>query len=162
MKVLDMQDLIVPLFKLPQPNFGTSTIEIRPVFQAELKQTAGWVRQRFGDGWANEFEFAARLDPVSSYVALQDKSMLGFACNHAAAKGVFGPTGVSESARGKGIGKQLLFRALTDMRAQGFAYAIIGGVGPIEYYKQIVGALEIGDGEMSFLNTILPKTSPNR
>ena len=47
------------------------------------------------------------------------------------------------SARNKGVGKALLFACLEDMRAQGFAYAIIGGVGPAEFYAKTVGAVAI-------------------
>ena len=50
---------------------------------------------------------------------------------------------VSAEARNKGVGKALLFACLEDMRAQGFAYAIIGGVGPAEFYAKAVGAVAI-------------------
>ncbi len=55
-------------------------------------------------------------------------------------KGFFGPTGVDESARGKGIGHALLLKTLLDMRDQGYGYAIIGGAGPVDFYQRSVGA----------------------
>jgi len=51
---------------------------------------------------------------------------------------------VSEACRGMGVGKALLYDTLDAMRAKGYAYAIIGGVGPLEFYKKTVGAIEIG------------------
>ena len=64
-------------------------------------------------------------------------------CWDATAANFFGPTGVHPRARNKGVGKALLFACLEDMRAQGFAYAIIGGVGPAEFYAKAVGAVAI-------------------
>ena len=40
----------------------------------------------------------------------------------------------------KGIGKVLLLKSLYAMREQGYGYAIIGGVGPAEYYARTVNA----------------------
>jgi GNAT superfamily N-acetyltransferase len=45
-------------------------------------------------------------------------------------RGFFGPAGVAESARGFGLGKALLMKALEALREIGHAYAIIGGVEP--------------------------------
>ena len=44
-----------------------------------------------------------------------------------------------------GIGRALLLRSLAAMRAEGYAYAVIGGVGPQEFYKKCVGAMLIPD-----------------
>ncbi|HMO55107.1 MAG TPA: hypothetical protein PJ994_11425, partial [Tepidiformaceae bacterium] len=59
----------------------------------------------------------------------------------------FGPTGVAESQRGSGIGKVLLLQCLESLAAQGYAYAIIGGVGPAEFYEKTVGATLIPGSE---------------
>ena len=48
-----------------------------------------------------------------------------------------------ETQRGRGIGKALLLAALNAMRESGYAYAIIGGVGPAEFYEKAVGAVLI-------------------
>ena len=54
------------------------------------------------------------------------KEIVGFACYDATCMNFFGPTGVKESERGKGVGKALLLAALHAMKEQGYAYAIIG------------------------------------
>ncbi len=48
-----------------------------------------------------------------------------------------------EAARGTGLGKGLLFKALESLRDIGYAYGVIGGVGPREFYEKNCGAIEI-------------------
>jgi len=81
--------------------------------------------------------------PVTCFIAARGRQLIGFANHDATCPNFFGPTGVLESARNKGVGKALLFACLEDMRAQGYAYAIIGGVGPAEFYTKTVGAVAI-------------------
>ena len=71
--------------------------------------------------------------------------MLGFACHDTTAPGFFGPTGTAETARGRGIGAALLASTLQAMRMDGYAYAIIGGVGEHVrgFYEKTVGAVVI-------------------
>jgi GNAT superfamily N-acetyltransferase len=80
---------------------------------------------------------------VSCFIALENNQLLGFGCYEATCKNFFGPTGVNEHTRGKGVGKALLLACLQAMRAEGYAYAIIGGVGPAEFYAKIAGAVLI-------------------
>ncbi|WP_411816256.1 GNAT family N-acetyltransferase [Hyphococcus sp. DH-69] len=152
-----MHDLLVPLYRLPEAPPVPSGILIRQVFQAELKTATEWVRQEFSDGWATEFSYAANLSPSAAYIALSNEAIIGFACFDAAAKGVFGPTGVAEAGRGRGVGTALLFRVMTDMRAAGYAYAVIGAAGPIEYYERVVGAARIDGGAPGFLGSLVKK-----
>lgn len=146
--------MIVSLFDLPPIAERANSFLVRPVFAAEASDVASWVEAEFGAGWARELERAAGHDPCAAYIAVRDGEVIGFACFDAAAKGVFGPTGVAKTARREGVGKALLIRALTDMRAVGYAYAIIGGVGPVEYYEEAVGAQVIKSGSASFLTSI--------
>ena len=69
---------------------------------------------------------------------------------------VLAPTGVLEATRSQGIGKALLFRALEALREEGYAYAIIGGVGPREFYEQACGAMEITGSDPSIYDDLLP------
>jgi predicted N-acetyltransferase YhbS len=50
-----------------------------------------------------------------------------------------------EAYRGQGLGTVLLLECLRSMKELGYAYAIIGGVGPNEFYAKAVGAIEIPD-----------------
>ncbi|MDA7868065.1 GNAT family N-acetyltransferase, partial [Akkermansiaceae bacterium] len=95
--------------------------------------------------------------PVACFIATKDKKILGFACYETTAKGYFGPTGVAESARGLGLGKALLLKALEAQREAGYAYAFIGGVGPREFYAKTVGAIEIPGSDPGIYVDILPE-----
>ena len=50
-----------------------------------------------------------------------------------------------ESFHGRGIGKALLLAALLEMRSKGYGYAIIGWIGPQEFYEKAAGATVIPD-----------------
>ena len=51
--------------------------------------------------------------------------------------------------RKQSIGASLLFRCLEGMRDLGYAYAVIGGVGPAEFYEKTCGAKIIEGSERS-------------
>jgi predicted N-acetyltransferase YhbS len=81
--------------------------------------------------------------PATCFIALRDGNVVGFACYDVTARNFFGPEGVDASMRGKGIGRALLLSALHAQRVAGYAYAIIGGVGPTAFYEKCVGATSI-------------------
>ena len=87
-----------------------------------------------------------------------DENLVGFACYDVNAKGIFGPTGVSSRHRGNGIGKALLLTCMHDMLKQGYAYAIIGRVGPIEFYEKIVQAVLIDGSKPGIFGGVLQDT----
>jgi GNAT superfamily N-acetyltransferase len=76
---------------------------------------------------------------------VENEQMLGFGCYEATCKDFFGPTGVLESTRGRGIGKALLIACLHALREMGYGYAVIGGAGPTQFYEKTVGAVIIPD-----------------
>jgi hypothetical protein len=43
----------------------------------------------------------------------------------------------------KALARALLLAALHAQRSRGYAYAIIGGVGPAAFYAKVVGAIDI-------------------
>ena len=60
-----------------------------------------------------------------------------------------------------GIGEALLRVSLTAMRDAGYGYAIIGGVGPAEFYRRTVGAIEIPDSNPGiYAEMLFPDTLP--
>jgi len=85
--------------------------------------------------------------PVTCFIAILNQALIGFACYDATAPGYFGPMGVDESYRFQGTGKALLLACLLDMKLKGYGYAIIGWGGPAEFYRKIVGAVEIPDSD---------------
>jgi predicted N-acetyltransferase YhbS len=116
---------------------------IRVALPPELHIVQNWVREHFSEYWVSEVTAAMAHQPPGCLIAVVDGELAGFACYDATARGFFGPTGVSEAHRGKGIGLALLSRTLEAMKAHGYAYAIIGGVGPMDFYANAVGAVPI-------------------
>lgn len=109
--------------------------------QARLRE---FVLREFDEVWARGVDVAYRRQPISAFVAVDADAIVGFALYDIAFLGYFGPTGVAEKGRGNGIGRRLLLFALQDMRTKGYAYAVIGDVGPIEFYEKVCGAIVIG------------------
>ncbi|MBP1992690.1 GNAT family N-acetyltransferase [Paenibacillus eucommiae] len=143
-----MPDMLVKLYELPASGplvqkLSESGIEIRRALAPEKHVVVEWVRQMFNEGWASECEVAFSRLPVSCYIAVENKKILGFACYDSTCKNFFGPTGVDETYRGKSIGKALLLESMHAMSGEGYAYAVIGGAGPIDFYAGAVGAVEI-------------------
>jgi len=116
---------------------------IRVALPPELHIVQSWVRAHFSEYWVSEVTVAMSHQPPGCLVAVVDGELMGLACYDATARGFFGPTGVAEGQRGKGIGLALLYRTLDAMKAHGYAYAVIGGVGPVEFYANAVGAVPI-------------------
>ncbi|QJS97796.1 GNAT family N-acetyltransferase [Dolosigranulum pigrum] len=70
---------------------------------------------------------------------LKMKKIIGFSAYDATGKGFFGPVGVSESARGKGVGRELTIYSLNALKNDGYAYAVIGGAqNAAGFYKKFL------------------------
>ncbi|MFO1372744.1 MAG: GNAT family N-acetyltransferase [Candidatus Competibacteraceae bacterium] len=147
-----MPDMLVKLYNLPNvAHFlkvvSKKKIEIRHPKPWDKNTVIDWVENNFSEWWAHECEAAFRTFPPSCFIAVKKNKIVGFACYDCTAMNFFGPTGVAEEEQGNGIGKALLLAALNKMRSNGYGYAIIGAVGPAEFYKKIVGATIIEDSE---------------
>ena len=120
-------------------------VTVRRALAPELELVTGWIREKFGSGWASETAVAFARQPPTCFLATRGGKLIGFACHESIARGFFGPTGVDESARGEGIGHALLLASLLDLKTMGYGYAIIGDVGPSAFYERTVGAMPIPD-----------------
>lgn len=145
-------DMLVKLYALPDSGatydrLREAGIVLRRALAPEKHKVTAWVRKTFSEAWASEVEVAFSRQPVSCFIAVQDRKIIGFACHDATCPNFFGPTGVEPKAQKGGIGKALLFACLEDMKHHGFGYAIIGGVGPAEFYTKAVGAVAIEGSE---------------
>lgn len=141
-------DMLVKLYELPgqevfaplKAGLAAEGIAVRRALAPEKHLLVSWVGANYNPHWASEVEKAFCNSPVSGFVAVQNNTILGFCCYEATAKAFFGPTGVVENMQGKGLGKLLLLEGLWGLQALGYAYGIIGGVGPVEFYQKVVGA----------------------
>ncbi|MEI7956330.1 MAG: GNAT family N-acetyltransferase [Verrucomicrobiota bacterium] len=156
-----MIDMLVRLYDLPDAadtyhEVATAGVTLRRARAFEKHSVAAFAREHFSAKWVSEIEVALSRQPVTCFIATRDQQILGFACYETTQRGFFGPTGVAESARGMGLGKALLFKALEALRELGYAYAIIGGVGPREFYAKACGAIEIPGSEPGIYRDLLP------
>ena len=149
-----MTDMLVKLYDLPQSwdflaEQEKQGVTVRKPIGPEKQIIVGWVRETFSGVWASEADMALSNRPISCFIALKGGELIGFACYDATALGFFGPTGVKEAERGQGIGRALLLASLLDMRLKGYGYAIIGSIGPADFYRKTAGAVEIPDSTPS-------------
>src|SRR6202011_5842739 len=151
-----MADLLVKLYDLkPTKRPPPEGVSVRRAFAAEKRLLADWVSKRFGERWASECEISFTRNPVACFIAVSDFVVLGFASYDSTARGFFGPTGVTEEARHKGIGRALLMATLQDMASQGYAYAIIGATTSLDFYRKEVGGVEIPGSTPGFYRGML-------
>jgi GNAT superfamily N-acetyltransferase len=147
-----LSDMLVKLYTLPPlvPVLARQRqggIDIRRALAAEKHIVVNWVAQSFFPEWVDECDVAFSQLPATCFIAVEHDQLLGFACHDATYRNFFGPTGVNPEQRGRGIGQALLLACLHAMAARGYAYAIIGGVGPVDFYAKTVGATVIEGSE---------------
>jgi GNAT superfamily N-acetyltransferase len=153
-------DMLVKLYDLPdsrnlREQLAKAGVDLRRALVPEKHKVVAWVRDNFSEGWASESEVAFSRQPVSCFIAVNNGKIAGFACHDVTCRNFFGPTGVLPKARKGGIGTALLLACLEDMKHQGFGYAIIGGVGPADYYAKAVGAVAIDGSEVGIYRGLL-------
>jgi len=155
-----MPDLLVNLLNLPllDPLFNDLSkqgINVRRAQPFEITRVREFIKERFTVTWADEISVGFANKPVTVYLATRDGRVIGFAGYECTRKAFFGPTGVAHEERGRGIGKALLIAALWGLRELGYVYAIIGGAGPVQFYREAVGAIVIPDSEPGIYTDLL-------
>lgn len=160
-----MHDMLVRLYALPDlepalAHCAAQRVAVRRALAPERSAVIAFVRQHF-PGTEAEVDIAFGRLPISCFVAVHAGTIAGFACHDATAPNFFGPEGVAASARGQGIGRALLLATLHAQRAQGYAYAIIGGVGPADFYARAVGAVDIAGSTPGIYAGLVPRHAPD-
>lgn len=156
-----MPDLLVKLYDLPplEPALAAQTaagVDIVRAIGPHKSPVLRWVGQHFEQGWVDEVDVSFGRTPIGCFLALESQQIVGFACHDATCKNFFGPTGVLPSHRGRRIGHALLLACLHAMRSDGYAYAIIGGAGPVDFYRKAVGATVIDGSVPGIYAHLLP------
>jgi GNAT superfamily N-acetyltransferase len=146
------QDLLVRLYNLPadipeEEALRVGGLDVRRALPIDRHIVVGYVRDTFLEMWASECEGAFSRQPPSCFIAVHEKEVVAFACYNATCWGFFGPLGVSEGFRRRGIGTVLLRKCLSAMWNEGYAYAVIGWVEDegVPFYQRVVGATVIAD-----------------
>ena len=147
-----MPDMLVNLLKLPplEPSLAAlkeAGVNIRRAQPFEVTPVRQFIEKNFSVAWADEISVGFANKPVSVYIATREGRVVGFAGYECTRKAFFGPTGVHDGERGRGIGKALLIAALWGLRELGYVYGIIGAAGPVEFYQEAVSAIVIPESE---------------
>ncbi len=155
-----MPDLLVNLLKLPplQPmldELNATGVTVRRAQPFEITPVRQFIESSFSVAWADEISAGMANKPVTVFIATRNRAVIGFAGYECTRKAFFGPAGVASDERGRGIGKALLIAALGGLRELGYAYAIIGAAGPVEFYTETVGATIIPDSEPGIYTDLL-------
>ena len=159
-----MADMLCSLISLPPlmpliEELRQQGIHIRRPNPWERPQLNSFIKEHFSEGWAEETSVAFTHQPVTCFIALDGEKIIGFADYECTRKEYFGPTGVDQAYRGKGVGKALFLAALYGLLDLGYTYAIIGDAGPEDFYRKCVGAINIplGDGRGIYTMTDEPR-----
>jgi hypothetical protein len=148
-----MPDMLVRLYDLPDatPYYRRAEeagLRVRRAAPWDKSNVRQFIEQHFGPRWADETELAFSRQPISVFIAQQEREIVGFAAYEVSTRDYFGPTGMREDLRGKGAGAAMLFRCLQSMSELGYAYAIIGGVFEARpFYEKVCGAFVIPGSE---------------
>ncbi|MEQ9453984.1 MAG: GNAT family N-acetyltransferase [Phycisphaeraceae bacterium] len=143
-----MPDMLVKLYELPShekllEDLRAGGVVVRRASAHEKRHVLRFAKEEFHPGWADECDVAFTRNPISCFIAVENESVIGFACYDVTRKSYFGPTAVLDTAQGRGIGKALLLAALWALWHEGYAYAIIGGAGPTGFYEKHCNAVAI-------------------
>ena len=143
-----MPDMLARLYDLPdaaphEKRVADGGFRVRRAEPWDRSRMREFARQNFGDLWSLEADRAFNHTPITAHIGLQAAEIVGFAVFECTRRGDFGPPGVRGDFGGGGLGTLLLLRCLESMREMGYGYAIIGGVGPAEFYEKLVGAFVI-------------------
>ncbi len=145
--------MLAPLYDLPDSSpylarCGAAGITVRRLEAWDRPPLQAFIREQFNPSWAAEADFAfAGGHPITGFAAIQHGAIVGFAVYESSRRGFFGPTGVREDLRAHGAGAALLVRCLESMRDIGYGYAIIGWVGPADFYTKVCGATIIAGSD---------------
>jgi GNAT superfamily N-acetyltransferase len=107
--------------------------EILPVLTRDRERVLAFIDKNFGQIW----RFEASKGKTIFYVEV-DGEIAGFSTHDANNRGLgwFGPTGVAQSHRGRGLGRALLLASLADLRRLGYHRVVIPWTDAIEFYRK--------------------------
>jgi GNAT superfamily N-acetyltransferase len=109
----------------------------------DAARVLAWVEREFGRIWRFEAAKAFEREVPPAFITEEDGTITGFAVHDVNNRhlGFFGPTGVSASMRGRGIGCKLLLASLADLKRLGYTRAVIPWTDALAFYAKCVGAV---------------------
>jgi len=157
-----MPDLLVNLLSLPAFEHNThADVVLRRAQPFELTPIRQFIQQNFSTSWADEVSVGFANKPVTVFIATIDGQLVGFAAYECTRRAFFGPMGVLDQVKGRGIRRSLVLACMKGLREMGYVYGIIGAAGPIEFYQKTVGAVVIENSDPGIYRDFL-KTSGDK
>jgi len=157
-------DFLVNLYDLEKKDISKKLeengVKVVRVLSPDRGKVIGFMKEHYGEGWESETANAFTNNPISAYVAVKDKEIVGVSCYDATAKGYFGPIGVKPGLKGAGIGQALLYATLDGMREAGYGYAIIGWMDhAVDFYESCLKGWRIpeSDSEKTIYQTLVSR-----
>lgn len=150
----EVANMTVDLLTANLSDDAATEILVRRLDPSEYDSFHAWMLEEWEDMWAGEISRVVDRNPVSCWVAVHEGRYIAFAGYDTNRRGWFGPMGSTEAARGRGIGRALLRRCLSDMKSRGETSCEICWIGPEGFYRDAVGA-QIGR-RFSQLSKTLP------
>jgi len=91
-------DMLVKLYDLPNSQAAFERLHetgcvVRRALAPEKHKVVAWVRDTFSEAWASEAEVGFSRQPISCFIAIQKRKIVGFACHDVTCLNFFGPTG---------------------------------------------------------------------
>ena len=105
-------------------DLASQGITFKQVMSLDIQKVHDFISDEFAPIWASEALPA--LINGDCTVAVCDRSVVGFVCVNATAKGFVGPVGVAKDFRRRGIATALAYHAAKRLYSQGYKYAIFG------------------------------------
>lgn len=145
-------DLLVNLYdmkiKMNREKMEQTGVVIKRALSPDKGAVLDFMRTHYTKEWADETEHAFSGTPISCYIAVRDKEIIGIAAYDATAKGYFGPIAIKPGEKGSGIGPVLMSDTLNAMKEAGYGYAVIGWVDEaVGFYEKTINAAVIEHSE---------------
>lgn len=141
-------DMIVNLY-LHDRWKKTNYFNTRVIFPSDINRIIDFIKENFPaeNEWVMEVKHAVMKDKC--IISVLDNEIVGFACYDCIGKGYFGPFGVIKERRNYGIGTELFYECLDQMKFCGYGYAIIGCIDNLTktFYEKKANAIYIPNSE---------------
>jgi len=136
---LDLLSFRIPVRMIRTENaLKDEGIIIKAAAKEDEDRVSKWVHETFWPPWDYETTLAFEGDEAGVWIAEDsDKNLLGFSVYGGLEPTWFGPIGVVETARRRGIGSILLYRCVESMRSLGKRYISIPWTSNLFFYSQL-------------------------
>ncbi|HYH08178.1 MAG TPA: GNAT family N-acetyltransferase [Thermoanaerobaculia bacterium] len=135
----DTHNLLSPLPASRGESLGEG---VRRPSHEDASRVLAFVEAEFGRIWRFEAAKAFERDIPPAFITEEHGAITGFAVHDVNNRGLgfFGPTGVAQPQRGRGLGCRLLLASLADLHRLGYAHAVIPWTDALAFYRKCCGA----------------------